>query len=38
VSTTDSERLMTIGELSAMLGVPIDALYGWRHRGVGSAG
>ena len=29
---------MTIAELSAMLGVPIDTLYGWRHRGVGPAG
>jgi excisionase family DNA binding protein len=38
VTTTDSERLMTIRELSAMLGVPIDTLYGWRHRGVGPAG
>ena len=33
MTTTDSERLMTIRELSAMLGVPIDTLYGWRHRG-----
>ena len=38
MTTTDSERLMTIRELSAMLGVPIDTLYGWRHRGVGPAG
>jgi excisionase family DNA binding protein len=29
---------MTIRELSAMLGVPIGTLYGWRHRGVGPAG
>jgi excisionase family DNA binding protein len=38
VTTTDSERLMTIRDLSAMLGVPIDTLYGWRHRGLGPAG
>jgi len=30
--TTD-ERLMTIGDLSEMLGIPIETLYGWRHRG-----
>ena len=38
MTTADSDRLMTIRELSAMLGVPIDTLYGWRHRGVGPAG
>jgi excisionase family DNA binding protein len=27
------DRLMTITDLSAMLGVPVDTLYGWRHRG-----
>src|SRR5688572_5394772 len=32
------ERLMTIAELSTMLGVPIDTLYGWRHRGEGNKG
>jgi excisionase family DNA binding protein len=32
------ERLMTIAELSTMLGVPIDTLYGWRHRGEGPKG
>ena len=32
------ERLMTIAELSTMLGVPIDTLYGWRHRGEGPRG
>jgi excisionase family DNA binding protein len=31
-------RLMTIAELSAMLGVPVDTLYGWRHRGEGPTG
>jgi hypothetical protein len=28
-------RLMTIADLSTMLGAPIDTLYGWRHRGEG---
>ena len=32
------ERLMTIAKLSTMLGVPIDTLYGWRHRGEGPKG
>jgi excisionase family DNA binding protein len=32
------ERLMTLTELSEMLGVPIDTLYGWRHRGEGPVG
>jgi excisionase family DNA binding protein len=29
------ERLMTIADLSIMLGVPIDIFYRWRHRGQG---
>jgi excisionase family DNA binding protein len=29
------DRLMTITDLSEMLGVPVDTLYGWRHRGEG---
>ena len=33
MSQTAEERLMTIADLSKMLGVPVDALYGWRHRG-----
>jgi excisionase family DNA binding protein len=32
------ERLMTIADLSKMLGVPIVTLYGWRHRGEGPRG
>jgi excisionase family DNA binding protein len=36
--TTELDRLMTITELSKMLGVPVDTLYGWRHRGEGPAG
>lgn len=34
----DVERLLTISDLSAMLGVPVDTLYGWRHRGEGPQG
>ena len=34
----DVERLLTITELSEMLGIPIDTLYGWRHRGEGPRG
>jgi excisionase family DNA binding protein len=29
---------MTITDLSTMLGVPVDTLYGWRHRGEGPMG
>jgi hypothetical protein len=29
------ERLMTIADLSTMLGVLVDTLYGWRLRGEG---
>ena len=32
------DRLMTITDLSEMLGVPVDTLYGWRHRGEGPEG
>jgi predicted DNA-binding transcriptional regulator AlpA len=32
------ERLMTIADLSKMLGAPIATLYGWRHRGEGPKG
>jgi predicted DNA-binding transcriptional regulator AlpA len=31
--TNEFDRLMTITRLSEMLGVPVDTLYGWRHRG-----
>ncbi len=34
----DVERLLTISDLSRMLGVPVDTLYGWRHRGEGPQG
>ena len=33
-----TERLMTLGDLSEMLGVPVATLYGWRHRGEGPKG
>jgi len=33
-----TERLMTLPELAEMLGVPIETLYGWRHRGEGPVG
>jgi excisionase family DNA binding protein len=32
------ERLMTLAELSELLGVPISTLYAWRCRGEGPAG
>jgi len=35
---SDVERLLTIVELSEMLGIPVDTLYGWRHRGEGPQG
>ena len=36
--TKELDRLLTITDLSEMLGVPVDTLYGWRHRGEGPAG
>jgi excisionase family DNA binding protein len=36
--TKELDRLLTIPDLSEMLGVPVDTLYGWRHRGEGRAG
>jgi excisionase family DNA binding protein len=36
--TKELDRLMTITDLSEMLGVPVDTLYGWRHRGEGPRG
>lgn len=32
------ERLLSINDLSEMLGIPVDTLYGWRHRGQGPQG
>jgi excisionase family DNA binding protein len=34
----DIERLMTLRDLSDMLGVPVATLYAWRHRGEGPPG
>jgi hypothetical protein len=36
--TNELDRLLTITDLSEMFGVPVDTLYGWRHRGEGPAG
>ena len=33
-----SERLMTLLEVSQLLGVPVATLYAWRHRGEGPTG
>ena len=39
MTTTEApERLMTLVELSEMLGVPVSTLYAWRYRGEGPAG
>jgi excisionase family DNA binding protein len=38
MSEVVDERLMTIADLATMLGVPVDTLYGWRHRGEGLRG
>jgi excisionase family DNA binding protein len=35
---TEVERMLTIVDLSEMLGIPVDTLYGWRHRGQGPQG
>jgi excisionase family DNA binding protein len=32
------ERMMSLAELSELLGVPLSTLYGWRHRGEGPPG
>ena len=34
----ESERLMTLAEVSQLLGVPVATLYRWRHRGEGPTG
>jgi excisionase family DNA binding protein len=33
-----TDRLMTMAEVSDLLGIPVSTLYGWRHRGEGPAG
>ena len=32
------DRLMTVTELSEMLGIPVNTLYSWRWRGEGPTG
>ncbi len=32
------DRLLTLNQIAAYLGVPIATLYQWRHRGVGPRG
>lgn len=31
-------RMMSLAELSEMLGVPLNTVYGWRYRGEGPVG
>jgi hypothetical protein len=31
--TNELDRLLTITDLSEVFGVPVDTLFGWRHRG-----
>jgi excisionase family DNA binding protein len=38
MNQVSEERPMTIADLSTMLGVPVDTLYGWRPRGEGPRG
>jgi excisionase family DNA binding protein len=33
-----TDRLMTMLEVSELLGIPVATLYGWRHRGEGPTG
>ncbi len=35
---TEVERLMSLAEVSTLLGVPVATLYGWRYRGDGPRG
>ena len=36
--TQDPGRLMTLNEVSDLLGIPVATLYRWRHRGEGPPG
>jgi excisionase family DNA binding protein len=38
IVTEPPERLMTLADLSEMLGVPVTTLYAWRCRGEGPSG
>lgn len=35
---TANEKLMTVDEVAALLGVPKATLYGWRHANLGPVG
>jgi len=37
-ATEDPGRLMTLSEVSDLLGIPVATLYRWRHRGEGPPG
>ena len=37
-ATEDPGRLMTLNEVSDLLGIPVATLYRWRHRGEGPPG
>jgi excisionase family DNA binding protein len=37
-ATQDPGRLMTLNEVSDLLGIPVATLYRWRHRGEGPPG
>ena len=37
-ATEDPSRLMTLNEVSDLLGIPVATLYRWRHRGEGPPG
>ena len=32
------DRLLSVGDLAAYLGVPVKTLYQWRHKGIGPRG
>ena len=38
MSVDSVDKLMGLSELSEMLGIPVETLYAWRHRGEGPAG
>lgn len=38
MASESEDRLMTLADLSEMLGMPIHTLYAWRQRGDGPAG
>ena len=38
MTAVSGERLMSLADLSELLGVPVGTLYGWRHKGEGPPG